>query len=183
MGTPWWVIDTVAPTLPTMIENLIWFFLGGQHQKLKSGRVGWNIPIFPICIPVFTQLQQCKMASVHLPNSVYTENANTYLLSMRFHKGQRVTFHDFLLLQNQTTGAALFISLALVKSQPTSTQRMEGETSACPFPNVDHLTLNCGCGDFIALGKILSFPQCSWNTRLYQLPLKTPPVVCQTQRK
>lgn len=33
----------------------------------------------------------------------------------------------------------------------------EGEMSADRFPNMDPLTFNCDCADFIALGKILSF--------------------------
>lgn len=69
------------------------------------------------------------------------------------------------------------------KSQPTSKWTMEGDPPAYSFPNFDHLKFDGAYAGFIALGKILSFPQYRRNTRLYQLPLKTQPVLCQAQRK
>lgn len=79
-----------------------------------------------------------------------------------------------------------YLSCLVYLFGPLLSHRTENEGRKIPayrFPNVSHLTFNCGYADFIALGKISSFPQCSRNTRLYRLPLKTPPLVRQTQRK
>lgn len=126
-------------------------------------------------------LQQCKTASVQVTKQhIYRECKYP---STEYEATERT---EGCISCPLCSSVADYLSCLVYLFGPLLSHRTENEGRKIPayrFPNVSHLTFNCGYADFIALGKILSFPQCSRNTRLYRLPLKTPPLACQTQRK
>ena len=64
------------------------------------------------------------------------------------------------------------LSKPFAKSQPISTRRVKGDMSANHFPNMDHLTFNCGCVDLITLGKISPFLHGSWKYEVVSIAIE-----------
>lgn len=102
-------------------------------------------------------LQQCKMASVQVTKEhIYRERKYQSTEYEGTGEDRGLPFMTTLLLRGQTTQAAFFVFS--IPTTTVTTQRTKGEISAFHFPNVSHLTFNCGCADFVAPWQNLVLP-------------------------